>query len=108
MDIQNEIIEVSNQMIYTLNESGFFEESPFLDEDTLKKVLQSKMIEKIQKGEDYILDEQEFLNAINETISQTVSNTLTDLVEKGAVNMGVDETGEIVYSANKDFNTDEL
>lgn len=108
MDIQNEIIEVSNQMIDTLTESGFFEESPFLDEDALKKVLQTKMLQKLQKGEDYILDENEFLEAVNETISQTVSNTLTDLVEKGAVNMGVDETGEIVYSANKDFNTDEL
>lgn len=108
MDIQNEIIEVSNQMIDTLTESGFFEESPFLDEDTLKKVLQTKMLQKLQTGEDYVLDEREFLDAVNETISQTVSNTLTDLVEKGAVNMGVDETGEIVYSANKDFNTDEL
>lgn len=108
MDIQNEIIEVSNQMIDTLTETGFFEESPFLDEQALRKTLQAKMQRKWEEQEEILLDENEFLQAINETISLVVSDTLTDLVDKGAVNMSIDEDGEIVYSANKDFNIDEL
>lgn len=108
MDILSEIIEVSDNIIATLSENGFFEESPFVDEQSLRKTLQIKMQRKWEQQEEILLDENEFLDAINETISQTVSDTLSDLVDKGAVNMGIDETGEIVYTANKDYNIDEL
>ena len=108
MDILNEIIEVSNNIIETLDEAGFFEENPFCDENALRKNLQIKMQRKWEQQEEILLDENEFLDAINETISQTVSDTLSDLVDKGAVNMSIDADGEIIYSSNKDYNIDEL
>ena len=32
-----------------------------------------------------------------------IGKTIEDLVDKGALNMSVNEDGEILYSANKDF-----
>ena len=38
----------------------------------------------------------------------SIAKTIGDLVEKGAVNVSINDKGEIIYSANKEFNTDEL
>ncbi len=40
MDILSEIIEVSNQIIDTLEENDFFIENPFIDAKPLKRALQ--------------------------------------------------------------------
>jgi hypothetical protein len=109
MKIENEIIEVSQQMIETLEENGFFEESQFLNPDTLKTQLQIDMQTKFETEDgDFILSDTEFLDCVNKTISNSVSETIMDLVEKGAIDMSIDPDGEILYSANKDFNTDDL
>jgi len=109
MEILPEIIEVSERMIDTLEENAFFEDSPFLSVDILKKNLQNQMQLKYHsENEDFILTDSEFLQCVNNSISECVSDTLTDLVDKGAINMGIDTDGEIVYSANKDFNPDDL
>ncbi len=46
MDILNEIVEVSNQMIDSLEENDFFVEAPFIDRIPLKRALQIPLYEK--------------------------------------------------------------
>jgi hypothetical protein len=108
MEILTEIVEVSEGIITVLTENGFFEENIFIRPDKLKQSLQIKMQRKWEEQEDMLLTDKEFMEACNEEIQKSVSDTIGDLVEKGAVNMGVDETGEIVYSANKDFDQKNL
>jgi hypothetical protein len=37
------------------------------------------------------------------SVYNEIANTIESLVDKGALNMSVDENGEILYSANKDY-----
>jgi hypothetical protein len=103
MDILSEIIEVSNQIIDTLEEGGFFEENPFIEQIPLKRELQIKMQQKWeQEGEIFLTDEQ-FLQVCQSVSNNEIGKTIEDLVDKGALNMSVNEDGEILYSANKDY-----
>jgi len=45
---------------------------------------------------------------MQETLSDSVGDTIESLVQKGALNMSIGSDGEIIYSANKDFNFDDL
>jgi len=79
MDILNEIIEASNHMLDALEETDFFAEAPFIDRIPLKR-------------------------AVCKSVSENeIGKTIGDLVDKGALNMSINEDGEILYSANKDF-----
>ena len=60
-----------------------------------------------QDNEMYLSD-AEFLNVCNETMEYCINNTISDLVEKGALQMSVGVDGEILYSNNKNYNWDKL
>jgi len=107
MDILNEIIEISTEMINTLEESGFFEEHEFIDRLPLKRALQIAMQRKWEQEDDMLLTDNEFLDVCNIVSNNGIAETIEDLVDKGALNMSVNKDGEILYSANKDFKWDE-
>ena len=108
MDILPEIVEVTNEMIDTLDENGFFENNPFIERLPLKRKLQNLMQRRWEEFGEYHLSWDEVEDVMQDVVNDTVSKTLEDLVDKGAINMGVSDDGDIVYSANKDFNFDEL
>ena len=103
MDILSEIIEVSNQVIDTLEENDFFLENPFLEQIPLKRALQIRMQQKWEQEEDIFLTDDEFLDVCQSVSNNEIANTIESLVDKGALNMSVNEDGEILYSANKDY-----
>lgn len=108
MDILPEIIEVTNEMIDALDESGFFENNPFIERLPLKRKLQNLMQRRWEEFDDYHLSWDEVEGVMQDVLNDTVSNTLEDLVDKGAINMSISEEGDILYSANKDFDFDNL
>ena len=103
MDILSEIIEVSNEIIETLEENDFFAEAPFVDRIPLKRALQIRMQQKWEQEADMFLDDKEFLEVCKSVSENGIGKTIEDLVDKGALNMSINEDGEILYSANKDF-----
>ena len=108
MEILNEIIEASNHMIDALEESGFFVDAPFIDRIPLKRGLQIAMQRKWEQEDDMFLNDEEFLEICQNVSNSGIGKTIEDLVDKGALNMSVNEDGEILYSANKDFQFDKL
>ena len=103
MDILSEIIEVSDQIISVLDKTEFFVENHFIDRLPLKRALQNAMQKKLEQYEDMFLTDTEFLEVFNQVSNSGIAETIEDLVDKGALNMSVNEDGEILYSANKDF-----
>lgn len=108
MQILTEIIELSNEIVDTLEQTGFFEETPFVERLPLKIKLQEKMQRKWEQENEMMLTDAEFIEVCNEVNGEAIAKTIGDLVQKGAVNMGINEDGEIVYSANKNFDINEL
>jgi hypothetical protein len=103
MDILSEIIEVSNQIMDSLEENDFFLENPFLEQIPLKRALQIRMQQKWEQEEEIHLSDEEFLDVCQSVSNNEIANTIESLVDKGALNMSINEDGEIVYSANKDY-----
>ena len=108
MDILTEIIEVSDSIIGTLKETGFFDEHVFIDEIPLKRRLQENMQRKWEQEGQMLLTDKEFIEICNEVSGEAIGETLGNLVEKEALEMSIDENGEINYSANPNFNIDKL
>ena len=108
MDILSEIIEVSENMVDTLIKTEFFEEHPFINPNDYKKELQKTMQRKWEQENEMYLNDEEFLEICKNVHSKGISSTIEELVDKGALDMSISETGEILYSANKDFNIDDL
>lgn len=108
MDILSEIIEVSNQMIDSLEENDFFVEAPFIDRIPLKRALQIAMQRKWEQEDEMYLNDAEFLEVCKKVSADGIGKTIGDLVDKGALDMSINEDGEILYSANKDFQFDKL
>jgi len=106
MDILNEIVEVSNQMIDSLEENDFFVEAPFIDRIPLKRALQIAMQRKWEQEDEMYLNDEEFLEVCKKVSADGIGKTIGDLVDKGALDMSINEDGEILYSANKDFQFD--
>jgi hypothetical protein len=103
MDILSEIIEASNHMIDALEETDFFVETPFIDRIPLKRALQIAMQRKWEQEDDMFLNDTEFLEVCQNVSKNSIGKTIEDLVDKGALNMSINEDGEILYSANKDY-----
>jgi hypothetical protein len=106
IDILSEIIEVSDEIVNSLEEDGFFEEHQFIDRIPLKRALQIAMQKKWEQEDDMLLTDKEFLEVCKSVSNKSIGKTIEDLVDKGALNMSVNEDGEILYSANKDFQFD--
>ena len=98
MDILTEIIEVSDEIIDTLKEENFFEETPFIDELELKRAIQMQMQYNWEQNNSMYLNDEQFLEIVNGLITDGVSNGLSDLIESGHVQSAVNPDGEIVYS----------
>ena len=107
MDILNEIIEISDEMVNSLEEDGFFEEHQFIDRIPLKRALQIAMQRKWEQEDDMLLTDKEFLEVCQSVSNKSIGKTIEDLVDKGALNMSINKDGEILYSANKDYNWEE-
>jgi hypothetical protein len=103
MDILSEIIEVSNQIIDTLEENEFFIENPFIEQIPLKRALQIRMQQKWEQEQEIFLSDDEFLEVCQSVSNNEIANTIESLVDKGALNMSINKDGEILYSANKDY-----
>lgn len=97
MNILTEIIEVSDEIIDTLKEENFFEETPFINELALKRELQKQMQYNWEQTNTMHLSDDQFLEIINDLIGDNVTNALFDLVESGHVQTAVNPNGEIVY-----------
>jgi hypothetical protein len=108
MDILTEIVEVSNSIVDTLEETGFFNKHVFVEKKPLKIKLQEAMQRKWEQENQMLLTDREFLKVCDEVMHETLGETLSNLVDKGALNMGVNENGEITYSSNPDFDIDNL
>ena len=106
MDILSEIIEISDEMVNSLEEDGFFEEHQFIDRIPLKRALQIAMQRKWEQEDDMLLNDKEFLEVCKSVSIKSIAKTIENLVDRGALNMSVNEDGEILYSANKDFQFD--
>jgi hypothetical protein len=52
------------------------------------------------------LNDAEFLEVCQSVSNKSIGKTIENLVDRGALNMSVNEDGEILYSANKDFQFD--
>jgi hypothetical protein len=105
MDILTEIIEVSDEIIDTLREENFFVETPFINELALKRELQKHMQYNWEQTNSMQLSDEQFMQIVNDLIAEGVSNGLSDLIESGHVQAGVNPNGEIVYSlTGKPFN----
>jgi len=103
MDILSEIIELSTEMVNSLQEDGFFEEHQFIDRIPLKRALQIAMQKKWEQENDMILTDKQFLEVCQNVSNNGIGKTIEDLVDKGALNLSVNKDGEILYSANKDY-----
>jgi len=108
MDILTEIIEATNSIIGTLKETDFFKEYVFIEEIPLKRKLQQAMQRKWEQEGEMLLTDKEFIKVCDEVMHETLSDTLGGLVDKEALEMSIDENGEINYSINPNFNIDKL
>jgi hypothetical protein len=98
MNILTEIIEVSDEIIDTLKEEKFFEETPFINELGLKRELQKRMQYNWEQTNSMHLEDWQFLEIVNDLIADGVSNGLSDLIESGHVQSAVNPDGELCYS----------
>jgi hypothetical protein len=98
MNILTEIIEVSDEIIDTLKEENFFEETPFINELGLKRELQRHMQYNWEQTNSMHLNDDQFLEIVNGLITDGISVGLSDLIESGHVKTGVNSDGELVYS----------
>lgn len=108
MEILSEIIEISDKMIDTLDGSGFFLGNPFIQRIPLKRKLQIAMQRKWEQESDMLLTDTEFIKVCKETVEESVASTIESLVDKGALEMSIGSSGEIQYSAKKDFDLNDL
>ena len=76
MDILSEIIELSTEMVNSLEEDGFFEEHQFVDRIPLKRALQIAMQRKWEQEDDMILTDKEFLDVCNVVSNNGIGKTI--------------------------------
>ena len=99
MNILTEIIEVSHEIVDTLKEENFFDESQFIDEESLTIGLQTAMQYKWEQQNQMFLTEDEFLEVCREITGNFINKALNQLVESGHVQTFVNPDGELCYSA---------
>ena len=108
MNFNTDITIIAEGIIDTLKDNEFFEENPFVGETELLQKLKEKMQYKLETENEMLLTDKEFVETCNEVAGESINDTLGSLIDKGALNMGINEDGDIVYSANPDFDIDKL
>lgn len=101
-----DIKELTNIVVETLREDGFFE-NKWIDEHKFRPRFYNS-VKSINLSND-LGHTLESLFTIaeeisSEIISENVTNTMDGLVEKNIVSRVHDEDGELTYSINKDYN----
>ena len=98
MNILTEIIELSDELIDSLTEQKFFEETPFVSPLDLKREIQKQMQYNWEQTNDIRIDEDQFLQICRDLTKSRISIGLGDLVDSGHVQTAVNPDGELVYS----------
>ena len=101
-DIQIE----DNEWDVTL-EDGLEDESPWpINGDPIQNIFD--ILKGMEIDGEMLLTDSEFIESCNEVMHDSLTDTLGDLLDKEAIEMSVGEDGEIYYSANPDFDIDNL
>jgi hypothetical protein len=108
MAFKYEVVELANGIIETLHENKFFEETPFVGETELLQKLKENMQRKWETNGEMLLTDNEFIETCNEVMHESLTDTLGTLLDKEAIEMSIGADGEIYYSANPDFDIDNL
>ena len=103
-----EINDIATAIISTLHDNEFFDAHPFVGQQELYVKLIERMTEKYDSTGEMLLTDKEFLQAANEVSEAAISQTLEDLSDRGAINLSINENGDILYSANPDFDINKL
>lgn len=97
MDILTEIIETSDNIVCLLDEDGFFDEYTLIYPSDLRVALQIKMQRKWEQENEMHLSDSEFLDVLNDLITESVSEGLSELVNTGHVQLSINPDGELLY-----------
>jgi hypothetical protein len=98
MNILTEIIEKSDEIVDILNQTNFFADYPFVDEDVFKYRLQVAMQRKWEQADDMNLNSEEFIILVRTVSSEGISETINEMCEKDLLRMAVNPKGELVYT----------
>lgn len=101
-----DIKELTNIVVETLREDGFFE-NKWIDEHKFRPRFYNS-VKSINLSNDLSHTFESLFTIAeeisSEIISENVTNTMDGLVEKNIVSKVHDEDGELTYSLNKDYN----
>ena len=98
MNILTEIIEKSDEIVDILNQTNFFGDYPFVDEDVFKYRLQVAMQRRWEQTDDMNLSSEEFIILVRKISSEGISTTINEMCEKNLLRMAVNPKGELVYT----------
>jgi hypothetical protein len=72
-------------------------------EKQIRPLCNTRFLEYIKgEAENYMLTEDEVIACYKEGTKQMISDALEGLYDKGILNLGIDEEGEVVYSLTED------
>ena len=98
MNILTEIIEKSDEIVDILNQTNFFGDYPFVDENVFKYRLQVAMQRRWEQTDDMNLTSEEFIILVRVVSSEGISATINEMCEKNLLRMAVNPKGELVYT----------
>ena len=98
MNILTEIIEKSDEIVDILNQTNFFGDYPFVDENVFKYRLQVAMQRRWEQTDDMNLTSEEFIILVRTVSSEGISTTINEMCEKNLLRMAVNPKGELVYT----------
>jgi hypothetical protein len=98
MNILTEIIEKSDEIVDVLNQTNFFGDYPFVDENIFKYRLQVAMQRRWEQTDDMNLSSEEFIILVRAVSSEGISATINEMCEKNLLRMAVNPKGELVYT----------
>jgi hypothetical protein len=98
MNILTEIIEKSDEIVDILNQTNFFGDYPFVDEDVFKYRLQVAMQRKWEQTDEMNLNSAEFIALVKVVSSDGIAETINEMCEKDLLRMAVNPKGELVYT----------
>ena len=100
------IKELTNIVVETLKEDGFFE-NKWMDEHKFRPRFYNS-VKSINLSNDLGLTLESLFTIAeeisSEIVSENVTNTIDGLVEQNIVSRVYDENGELTYSLNKNYN----
>ena len=82
MNILTEIIEKSDEIVDILNQTNFFGDYPFVDENVFKYRLQVAMQRRWEQTDDMNLTSEEFIILVRVVSSDGIAETINQMCEK--------------------------